>query len=114
MLRGFYTAASGMLTQQRAQETLANNIANMNTPGYKADQTAIRSFPEMLIQEMRTNKIPTTRGLKLRVKEPIGSIQTGVYGQETIPYFSQGDIRETGLMTDIALVQGNMPNDAGA
>ncbi|HLT54656.1 MAG TPA: flagellar basal body protein, partial [Bacillota bacterium] len=36
MLRGFYTAASGMLTQQRAQETLANNIANMNTPGYKA------------------------------------------------------------------------------
>ncbi len=114
MLRGFYTAASGMLTQQRAQETLANNIANMNTPGYKADQTAIRSFPEMLIQEMRTNKIPTTRGLKLPVQEPIGSIHTGVYVQETIPNFSQGDIRETGLMTDIALVQGNMPDETGA
>lgn len=37
MLRGFYTAASGMISQQRQQEALANNIANANTPGYKAD-----------------------------------------------------------------------------
>ena len=49
MLRGFYTAASGMLTQQRKTEMLANNMANVNTPGFKSDQSAIRAFPEMLL-----------------------------------------------------------------
>ncbi|WP_319023475.1 flagellar basal body protein [Peribacillus frigoritolerans] len=37
MLRGFYTAASGMLAQQRRTELLTNNMSNANTTGYKAD-----------------------------------------------------------------------------
>ncbi|WP_347877894.1 flagellar basal body protein [Peribacillus frigoritolerans] len=52
MLRGFYTAASGMLAQQRRTELLTNNMSNSNTTGYKADQLSVRSFPEMLISSM--------------------------------------------------------------
>lgn len=115
MLRGFYTAASGMIAQQRQQEALSNNIANANTPGYKADQTAIRAFPEMLLHEMGSSKhIPTSQGgLNFPVQNTIGSINTGVYVQETVPNFAQGDIRETGTTTDLAIVDGNVPDEAG-
>ncbi|RDW20568.1 flagellar hook-basal body protein [Oceanobacillus chungangensis] len=114
MLRGFYTAASGMISQQRQQEALANNIANINTPGYKADHTAIRAFPEMLIQEMGSKQIPVTHNVHLPIQNPIGSINTGVYLQETVPNFTQGDIRQTGISTDLALINGQVPDEAGS
>ena len=113
MLRGFYTAASGMLTQQRYQEALGNNIANMNTPGYKADQATIRSFPEMLIQAQGNRKLPTHRNVHIPINQTIGSINTGVYVQEFVPNFSQGAIRETGMPTDLALVQTEVPDETG-
>ncbi|GAB3045093.1 flagellar hook-basal body protein [Virgibacillus ainsalahensis] len=114
MLRGFYTAASGMISQQRHQEALSNNIANANTPGYKADQTSLRAFPEMLIQQMGTTKNPSARGGNLPFQQPIGTLNTGVYVQETTPNHMQGDIRETGMPTDIALVNGDLQDEAGS
>lgn len=114
MLRGFYTAASGMISQQRQQESLANNIANANTPGYKADQATLRAFPELLIQQMGSKKIPTTRGLNLPLSQPIGSLNTGAYVHEMVPNYSQGDIRETGLATDIAIANGVFPDETGS
>lgn len=113
MLRGFYTAASGMIAKQRQQEVISNNITNANTPGYKADQAVLRSFPEMLIRQMGSKNIPTKNGLKLPVNRPIGSLHTGVYAQESISNFSQGDIRETGIFTDVALVDNEIPDETG-
>ncbi|WP_345241962.1 flagellar hook-basal body protein [Pontibacillus salipaludis] len=114
MLRGFYSAASGMLAQQRQQEALSNNLANSTTPGYKADQSTMRAFPELLMQKMGSKEIPTqSGGLKLPVNQDIGSMNTGVYVQEEIPDFAQGDIRETGILSDMALVNGNLPDEAG-
>ena len=43
MFRGFYTVGSGMIAQQRKTEMLANNMANANTPGFKAEQS-VNSF----------------------------------------------------------------------
>lgn len=113
MLRGFYTAASGMIAQQRQQEALSNNIANANTPGYKADRAALRAFPEMLLQQLGNHKVPATRELNLPVRQPIGALNTGVYVQETIPDFGQGDLRETGMTMDLALVNGALPDETG-
>ncbi|MEI3607789.1 flagellar hook-basal body protein [Pseudogracilibacillus sp. SE30717A] len=113
MLRGFYTAASGMIAQQRQQEILSNNIANANTPGYQADQAVLRSFPELLLQQMGSKNIPTENGLKIPENRVIGGLTTGVYAQEAIPNFAQGDIRETGIFTDMALVEGLKPDETG-
>lgn len=114
MLRGFYTAASGMISQQRQQEALGNNVANVNTPGYKADQTALRAFPELLMRQMGTaNKVPTTKELNIQLNRPIGSLHTGVYMQEMIPNFVQGDVKETGITSDLALVNGELPDEQG-
>ncbi|MFA1822473.1 flagellar hook-basal body protein [Virgibacillus oceani] len=114
MLRGFYTAASGMIATQRQQEALSNNIANANTPGYKADQATLRAFPEMLLHEIGTRNVPTSRGLNMPMHNPVGALNTGVYVQETIPNFMQGDMRETGISTDLALINGEMPDEAGS
>lgn len=113
MLRGFYTAASGMIAQQRQQESMSNNIANVNTPGYRADQSVLKAFPEMLMERMGSKQLPVQRGLDMATNARIGSMNTGVYVQETLPDFSQGDLRETGLPTDLAIQQGNVPDENG-
>lgn len=113
MLRGFYTAASGMIAQQRRQEALSNNITNANTPGYKADQPTLRAFPELLMKQMGSTPIPTTRGLNIPGNHAIGKLNTGVYVQENVPDFTQGDSRETGVSTDLALVNGVLPDETG-
>ncbi|KZE63951.1 flagellar biosynthesis protein FlgC [Fictibacillus phosphorivorans] len=110
MLRGFYNAAAGMLAQQRKQEILTNNMANANTPGYKADNASLRTFPTMLLQHMGETEL---NGKKIPNNYSIGpaTLSTGVYVQETTPNFLQGDMRETGIKTDVALLQGQVPAD---
>ncbi|TDL79016.1 flagellar hook-basal body protein [Peribacillus frigoritolerans] len=106
MLRGFYTATAGMLAQQRRTEMLSNNIANANTPGYKSDQASLKAFPEMLLQRVESSKVPAP------ASPTVGTLNTGVYLQEMIPQFTQGDLRETGLSSDVALVEELVPYNA--
>ncbi|MGE6754819.1 flagellar hook-basal body protein [Rossellomorea sp. NPDC071047] len=109
MFRGFYTVASGMLSQQRKTEMLTNNMSNANTPGFKADQASMRAFPEMLMERMDSTSIPTENKLSLPFNQKVGALNTGVYMQETIPSFLQGDLQETGRSLDIALLDVSMP-----
>lgn len=109
MFRGFYTAASGMLTQQRHAEMLTNNLSNANTPGFKTDQASVRSFPEMLMQRMGQKATTPNGKISLPIYSQVGSLSTGVYMQEATPLYTQGDIQETQLATDLAIVNGNLP-----
>lgn len=102
MLRGLYNSAAAMIAQQQRTDMITNNLANVNTPGFKADQAALRSFPNMLIQAMDNSK-PMPRS------QIIGSLSTGVYLQERMPNFAQGSLQETGNNTDIALIQAQVP-----
>lgn len=108
MFKGFYTAASGMIANQRRTELFTNNMANANTPGYKADQASIRSFPEMLLQRMDAKTVPVERSFSVPFEPVIGSLNTGVYVQDVAPNFRQGDVMETGLSTDLALIGENV------
>ncbi|HET7522284.1 MAG TPA: flagellar hook-basal body protein [Bacillales bacterium] len=105
MFRGFYTAASGMLTQMQREQMLTNNLANVNTPGYKADRAVERAFPQMLIERIHDGKPPA--------ESKVGGLATGVYVQETVPKFVEGGLKETGSSTDVALLQGNVPDADG-
>ena len=95
MLRGLYTAAAGMVSQQRRHDTVTNNIANINTPGYKQVNAVERSFPEMLVSLMGGDHNP--RG-------SLGKLNTGVFAEESLPQYTQGDVTESGNITDFALV----------
>ncbi|MGG3800537.1 flagellar hook-basal body protein [Metabacillus fastidiosus] len=109
MLRGLYTATAGMLSQQKRVEMLSNNIANANTTGYKSDQSAVRAFPEMLLNRLEDSQTPIKNGAAFGTSTTIGSLNTGAYLQELIPQFTQGDIKETGLLSDVALVEEVVP-----
>ncbi|NGQ95583.1 flagellar hook-basal body protein [Brevibacillus sp. SYP-B805] len=110
MIRGLYTAASGMLALQRRQETLANNIANINTPGYKEDEGVLRAFPEQLIARIRDKEGISVNGYPVLGGQPvmIGRLHTGVYMPEALPNFRQGDIEQTDNPYDVALLD-NIP-----
>jgi flagellar basal-body rod protein FlgF len=96
MLRGMDTAASGMIALQRRQNALTNNLANVETPGYKQDASLLRSFPELLLQRIHETR---TTG-----KSPkVGSLSLGVYNQETLPLFSQGSLVSTNMPFDVAI-----------
>lgn len=111
MFRGFNTVASGMIAQQRRTELLTNNMANVNTPGFKADQATIRSFPDMLLSRVGPTKIPTENAINGKYASGVGGLGTGVYMQETIPLLTQGQLQQTSLNTDIALIDGTLPVD---
>lgn len=112
MFRGFHTVASGMIAQQRRTELLTNNMANANTPGYKSDQSTIRSFPDMLMSRLGPTKIPTEDAIHGKYAAEIGGLGTGVYMQETIALLTQGQLQQTELNTDVALIDGELPVDA--
>ncbi|GAA0468516.1 flagellar hook-basal body protein [Alkalibacillus silvisoli] len=113
MLRGFNTAGAGMIANQRHQDSLSNNMSNALTPGFKQDRSTFRAFPEMLIQNMENRNIPTENGLSIPRNHIVGSINSGTYLQEDVPLFEQGDVRETGLQTDLALQNGEIPDETG-
>ncbi|MGD7053927.1 flagellar hook-basal body protein [Sutcliffiella horikoshii] len=112
MLRGFHTATAGMLSQQRRMEMLSNNLSNSNTPGYKADQSSLRAFPELLLKRMEQANIPTTKPISFTQNQTIGGLHTGVYLQETAPKHTQGDMRPTGNQTDLAILNQTLPEGA--
>lgn len=92
MLRGLYTAAAGMVTQQRRHDTATQNIANLNTTGYKQVDSVSHAFPEVLISAMNGG-----------VAKPVGRINTGVFAEQSVSQYLQGDLIESGKNTDFAL-----------
>lgn len=97
MLRGLYSAASGMISQQRRHDAITNNIANLNTPGFKGAQSISRSFPDMLMSILREQSDkPGARQL--------GLLPFGVMPEENVEMFRQGDLQETKNPFDFALV----------
>lgn len=96
MLRGLYTAAAGMISEQRRHDTITNNIANINSPGFKQGNALSRSFPEMLISTIRGGQGASTA--------PLGRMSLGVFSEESISIHAQGDLQETQNPFDFALV----------
>ena len=111
MFRGFYTVASGMIAQQRRTELLSNNLANANTPGFKAEQSTIRSFPDMLLSSIGGTNASGDEKSGTQLDDQLGVLNTGVYMQETIPNYVQGQIYSTDLTTDMAIIDGNLPRN---
>jgi flagellar basal-body rod protein FlgF len=103
MLRGLYTAAAGMITQQRKHDTITNNISNIYTPGFKQGNAVSRSFPEMLIHAMGGDSTGSVK--------TIGKLNTGVLAEEDLSIYLQGDLQETKNPLDVAIVSNIQVQD---
>jgi flagellar basal-body rod protein FlgF len=111
MLRGIDTAVSGMLALQRRQEALTNNLANIETPGYKKVDTTLRAFPEVFLERINDSKTSPTGNAP--GFSWIGSMQQGVYAQENISSFLQGDLVTTNNPFDAAIDDRALPLENG-
>ena len=90
MERGLYIAASGMLTEQRRQDQIANDLANAATAGYKSDRSTQRSFGELLLANNRTG-------------QPVGRLGLGVQIDETVTDWTPQPARQTDEPLDFAI-----------
>jgi len=89
MTRGVYTAAAGMLASQAAQDTIAQNLANAATTGYKEDIPRFESFEAALASR--------TGG------SGIGPLGSGAGLRDQITNFAPGGLQKSGNALDVAL-----------
>ncbi len=96
MMRSMFAGVSGLKTHQVRMDVIGNNIANVNTAGYKASRA---TFQEMLTQTMRGASAPTdarggTNPLQVGLGVQLGSIDVR---------HTQGNTQSTGYVTDLAI-----------
>lgn len=95
MIRGLYTAASGMTAQQLNVDTISNNIANVNTVGFKKESV---NFKSLMYETMQGNSLEgeTVKPAPMQVGHGVrlGSISRN---------YEVGSLMETGNPTDISI-----------
>lgn len=96
MVKGLYTAYTGMVNQQNRLDVLTNNLANSATNGFKKEGTTSQSFADTL-----AIKIKDTSDYSLPKK--LGDVSLGVKIGENYTDYNQGSFRVTDNVYDIAL-----------
>ena len=99
MIRSLFTAATGMTAQQLDQDVVANNLANVNTVGFKKSRA---DFTDLMYQIYTKAGSETSQGNQLPVGIEVGM---GVKPVSTQKIFTQGDYQQTGNQFDWAIEQ---------
>ena len=99
-MRALFTAATGMKAQQLKVDNIANNLANVNTNGFKKSQA---EFEDLYYQKVRTGTGTTQQGTGAADQVEIGH---GTRASQVRRIFTQGSIADTGNPTDMA-IQGD-------
>lgn len=91
MIRGFYTATSGLIAQQAHLNAIANNVANVNTTGFKPQQTGFASllYANMYGGAGAGNEVNVGHGVKV---------------QQLAIDFTPGTLTRTNMPFDLAIV----------
>lgn len=96
MVRSLWTAATGMIAQQTAVDTISNNIANVNTTGYKTNQN---EFKSLLYQQLQA-ETTSANGEKKVIDSQVG---LGVRSSSITTIFTQGNFYESSGNADFAI-----------
>jgi flagellar basal-body rod protein FlgG len=95
MMRALWTASSGMMAQQLNVDTIANNLANVNTTGYKKERA---EFKDLLYVSMYRAEVIDGQG------RPVGlQVGHGVRPSAIVKNFGQGSMQSTGNPMDFAI-----------
>ncbi len=100
MIRGLYTSGLGMTTQMKRLDVISNNLANVDTAGYKKNDAIVSSFPDMLM-----TKINDTKN-NVKMPTPIGRVTLGAQVDEIYTNFTQGSFVRTDEKFNLA-IQGD-------
>ena len=100
MLRALYTSSSGMQAQQMNLDVIANNLANVNTTGFKKSKV---EFQDLLYQTNRAAGAEAGAGNQVPTSLQIGH---GARPVATPKVFTNGELYQTGSKLDLA-IHGN-------
>ena len=97
MNSGYYAATTGLLSRTQALDTIANNLANVNTTGFKKSRA---DFQDLIYQNLKSTGSPATNATQV----PTG-IQIGLGSRlaAVTKIFTPGDFTQTGNELDIAI-----------
>ncbi|MDO5293283.1 MAG: flagellar basal-body rod protein FlgF [bacterium] len=96
MVKGLYSAYTGLLSEQKRLDIVSNNVANAATVGYKKEGVTNQAFGELLAIKTKDAS----------VDQSIGSMSLGTKLGEVYTNYDQGSLQETGNTFDLA-VSGN-------
>ena len=96
MLRGLYTAYTGMRNEQKRLDVISNNIANAATVGYKTESVSNQSFDHALTLRIKDQTTPFKNDV-------IGGMSLGVKIGEVYTDYGQGSLNETENKFDLAI-----------
>lgn len=96
MMRSMWTAASGMMAQQTSVDTISNNLANVNTVGYKSEST---EFKSLLYQNLQA-KTTSANGEYKPVAAQVG---LGTRIASVTSHYTQGAFNASESSTDFAI-----------
>lgn len=97
MIRSLYTAATGMMAQQLNMDVTANNLANVNTTGFKKSRI---DFQDLLYQTMRTPGATQAEGAQVPTGIQVG---LGTRAAAVQKVFTQGDFQKTDNKWDLVI-----------
>ena len=101
--KGIFTALSGALAQTTKIDTIANNIANVNTTGFKKDQQTFSEYLTAFEKEPEVIGIPRTPASIEEFYSTNGGDKSFVDASGTYTNFEQGSLKNTGNKLDVAL-----------
>lgn len=104
--KGIYTAVSGAIAQSQKLDTIANNLANVNTTGFKKDQQVFKEYLTNYEKPIDAITVPRVTASIESFYDLGGGDQAFVDTKGTFTDFSQGPIKPTGNSLDIA-IEGN-------
>lgn len=104
MINGLYNSASGMNAELTRQETVANNLANASTVGFKKDEAIFTSFPNVLVHRIDDKlKVGLPGFLFQNAGQSLGVVGHGVQTHSVVTKFSDGGLTRTDRPLDLAL-----------
>lgn len=98
MLKGLYTAYTGMINEQHRMDTMTNNLANVTTVGFKKEGATSQAFHDILTVKIKDESMGSTR-----ITQPLGYDNPGVKIGENYTDYTQGSFRITDNTYDLAL-----------
>ncbi|MCL1845441.1 MAG: flagellar hook-basal body protein [Defluviitaleaceae bacterium] len=98
MIRGIYTSALGMITHMQRMDVVTQNMANVNTTGYKRDHVVSHEFSDILMQRINDPGL-----LRMLGGIPIGNVNPGVFVDDIFTAFTQGAFQQTENTLDLAI-----------
>jgi len=101
--KGIYTALSGALAQNQRLDSIANNIANVNTPAFKRDQQVFKEYLTANEKVPTTINVPRVPISQESFYDMQGGDQSYVDSIGTHTDFSQGGLKATGNALDVAI-----------